>query len=88
LISGSTWQYLGLVDACGKQQADAALTALAGLVNGADKLPYFSGVDQMAAADLTSLRGGFWEKQMQLQLQTHLGVGSAGGRNVGAGLAR
>ena len=84
----SAWQYLGLVDALnGKQQADATLTALAGLVNGADKLPYFSGVDQMAATDLTSFARGLLGKADAATAKGHLGVGSAGGRNVGAGFS-
>ena len=84
----SAWQYLGLVDALnGKQQADATLTALAGLVNGANKLPYFSGVDQMATADLTSFARGLLGKADAATAKGHLGVGSAGGRNVGAGFS-
>lgn len=84
----STWQYLGLVDALnGKQQADATLTALAGLVNGADKLPYFSGVDQMAATDLTAFMRGLLGKADAATAKGHLGVGSAGGRNVGTGFS-
>ncbi|HGP0312960.1 TPA: phage tail protein [Citrobacter freundii] len=83
-----TWQYLGLVDALnGKQQADATLTALAGLVNGADKLPYFSGVDQMAATDLTAFARGLLGKADAATAKGHLGVGSAGGRNVGVGFS-
>ena len=82
------WKYLGLVDALnGKQQADATLTALAGLVNGANKLPYFSGVDQMAATDLTSFARGLLGKTDAATAKAHLGVGSAGGRNVGAGFS-
>lgn len=84
----SAWQYLGLVDALnGKQQADATLTALAGLVNGADKLPYFSGVDQMAATDLTAFARGLLGKADAAAAKGHLGVGSAGGRNVGVGFS-
>ena len=82
------WKYLGLVDALnGKQQADATLTALAGLVNGANKLPYFSGVDQMAATDLTSFARGLLGKADAATAKGHLGVGSAGGRNVGTGFS-
>ena len=84
----SAWQYLGLVDALnGKQQADATLTALAGLVNGANKLPYFSGVDQMATTDLTAFARGLLGKADAATAKGHLGVGSAGGRNVGAGFS-
>ncbi len=84
----STWQYLGLVDALnGKQQADATLTALAGLVNGANKLPYFSGVDQMATADLTAFARGLLGKADAATAKGHLGVGSAGGRNIGNGFS-
>jgi hypothetical protein len=82
------WQYLGLVDALnGKQQADATLTALAGLVNGADKLPYFSGVDQMAATDLTSFARGLLGKTDAATAKAHLGVGSAVAEMLGLVLA-
>ncbi|MCX9067657.1 phage tail protein [Citrobacter portucalensis] len=37
-----------------KQPLDATLTALAGLANSANKLPYFTGADQMATADLSA----------------------------------
>ncbi len=84
----SAWQYLGLVDALnGKQQADATLTALAGLVNGANKLPYFSGVDKMAATDLTAFMRGLLGKADAETAKGHLGVGSAGGRNIGNGFS-
>lgn len=84
----STWQYLGLVDALnGKQQEDATLTAFAGLVNGADKLPYFSGVDKMEATDLTAFARGLLGKADAATAKGHLGVGSAGGRNVGVGFS-
>ena len=83
-----TWQYLGLVDALNsKQQADETLTALAGLVNGANKLPYFSEVDQMAATDLTAFARGLLGKADAATAKGHLGVGSAGGRNVGTGFS-
>lgn len=84
----SAWQYLGLVDALnGKQRANATLTALAELVNGANKLPYFSGVDKMAATDLTAFMRGLLGKADAATAKGHLGVGSAGGRNVGTGFS-
>lgn len=79
-----TWTYLGLVDALnGKQQNDATLTALAGLVNGADKIPYFTGVDKMAATDLTQFARGLLSKTDAAASRSHFGLGSAGVRNVG-----
>lgn len=81
-----TWTYLGLVDALnGKQQNDATLTALAGVANGADKIPYFTGVDKMAATDLTLFARGLLSKGDATTAKSYLGVGSAGGRNVGLG---
>ncbi|WP_420798161.1 gp53-like domain-containing protein [Enterobacter roggenkampii] len=69
------------------QALDATLTAIAGLATGANKLPYFSGVDQMATADLTSFARGLLGKTDAATAKAHLGVGSAGGRNVGAGFS-
>ena len=84
----ATWQYLGLVDALnGKQQADYTLTALADLVSSSNKLPYFSGVDKMAVTDLTAFARGLLGKADAATAKAHLGVGSAGGRNVGTGFS-
>ncbi|MFZ5131382.1 gp53-like domain-containing protein [Enterobacter roggenkampii] len=69
------------------QPLDATLTALAWLATGANKLPYFSGVDQMATADLTAFARGLLGKADAATAKGHLGVGSAGGRNVGAGFS-
>ncbi|MCM7839021.1 gp53-like domain-containing protein [Enterobacter roggenkampii] len=69
------------------QPLDATLTALSWLATGANKLPYFSGVDQMAATDLTSFARGLLGKTDAATAKAHLGVGSAGGRNVGAGFS-
>ena len=69
------------------QPLDATLTALAWLATGANKLPYFSGVDQMATADLTAFARGLLGKADAATAKGHLGVGSAGGRNVGTGFS-
>ncbi|HHA1746844.1 TPA: hypothetical protein ACOEBX_004341 [Enterobacter roggenkampii] len=69
------------------QPLDATLTALAWLATGANKLPYFSGVDQMATADLTAFARGLLGKADAATAKGHLGVGSAGGRNVGVGFS-
>ncbi|HFK5629695.1 TPA: hypothetical protein ACG0A5_002108 [Enterobacter roggenkampii] len=69
------------------QPLDATLTALAWLATGANKLPYFSGVDQMAATDLTAFMRGLLGKADAAAAKGHLGVGSAGGRNVGVGFS-
>ncbi|WP_417631568.1 phage tail protein [Citrobacter freundii] len=69
------------------QALDATLTALAGLATGANKLPYFSGVDQMATADLTAFARGLLGKADAAAAKGHLGVGSAGGRNIGNGFS-
>lgn len=69
------------------QPLDATLTALAGLTTGANKLPYFSGVDQMATADLTAFARGLLGKADAATAKGHLGVGSAGGRNIGNGFS-
>lgn len=69
------------------QPLDATLTALARLTTGANKLPYFSGVDQMATADLTAFARGLLGKADAETAKGYLGVGSAGGRNVGAGFS-
>ena len=83
-----TWTYLGLVDALNsKQQADATLSALADLTTSANKLPYFSGVDKMSITDLTAFARGLLGKADAATAKGHLGVGSAGGRNVGIGFS-
>ena len=61
--------------------------AIPGLVNGANKLPYFSGLDQMATTDLTAFARGLLGKADAATAKGHLGVGSAGGRNVGVGFS-
>lgn len=84
----STWQYLGLVDALNsKQQADATLSALADLATSANKLPYFTDADKMAVTDLTAFARGLLGKADAATAKGHLGVGSAGARNVGIGFS-
>nr|EJD6668131.1 hypothetical protein [Citrobacter freundii] len=80
--------YLGLDIALNdKQPLDATLSALADLANSSDKLPYFSGPDQMASTDLTSFMRGLLGKADAATAKVHLGVGSAGGRNIGNGFS-
>ncbi|MFV2959394.1 hypothetical protein ACNIZK_20295, partial [Citrobacter portucalensis] len=56
------------------QPLDATLTALAGLVGAANKLPYFNGDDTAALTDLTSVGRGIIGKNAITDVITYLGL--------------
>ena len=58
------------------QALDATLTALAGLTTGANKLPYFTGNDTAALADLTSVGRNIISKNDIADVLTYLGLGA------------
>ncbi|EGZ2392697.1 phage tail protein [Escherichia coli] len=62
----------------GKQPLDATLTALAGLATGANKLPYFTGKDTVAQADLTSVGRDILAKTSTLAVIQYLGLRELG----------
>lgn len=69
---------LGLTAAlANKQPLDATLTALAGLVNGANKLPYFTGTDTMGVADLSAFVRPMLGKDDATAILSYLGLGQA-----------
>lgn len=71
-------QNLGLTAAlANKQPLDATLTALAGLVNGANKLPYFTGTDTMGVADLSAFVRPMLGKDDATAILSYLGLGQA-----------
>ncbi|STG91573.1 putative side tail fiber protein from lambdoid prophage [Escherichia coli] len=69
----------------GKQPADATLTALAGLVTAADRLPYFTGADRAALATLTAIGRAIIAKGSIKDVLNYLGLREAAKRNVGTG---
>ncbi|EJQ7942391.1 tail fiber protein [Escherichia coli] len=62
----------------GKQPLDATLTALAGLVTGANKLPYFTGTDTVSQTDLTSVGRDILAKTSVLAVIQYLGLRELG----------
>ncbi|NAI65382.1 phage tail protein [Escherichia coli] len=61
-----------------KQPADVTLTALAGLATAANKLPYFTGKDTVALADLTSVGRNILAKTSVLAVIQYLGLRELG----------
>ncbi|EMM0367472.1 tail fiber protein [Escherichia coli] len=61
-----------------KQPADDTLTALAGLATAANKLPYFTGKDTVALADLTSVGRNILAKTSVLAVIQYLGLREPG----------
>ncbi|EAO6610815.1 phage tail protein [Salmonella enterica] len=66
------------------QTLDATLTALAGLVTGADKLPYFTGNDTAGQTDLTSVGRDIIGKASIADILTYLGLGETAKQAAGA----
>ncbi|TKU47846.1 phage tail protein [Citrobacter sp. wls757] len=67
------------------QPLDATLTALAGLVGAANKLPYFNGADTAELTDLTSVGRDIIGKTDIAAVLQYLGLKSAAQRDVGTG---
>lgn len=67
------------------QPLDATLTALASLIGGADKLPYFNGDDSAALTALTSVGREIIGKTTISDVLTYLTLGTAAKKDVGTG---
>lgn len=66
-----------------KQDADATLAALAGLVTAADKLAYFTDVDKLATTSLTAFARTLLAGAAAADMRTTLGLGSAALKTIG-----
>lgn len=64
-----------------KQPLDATLTALSGLAGGADRLPYFDGVDSLSQTTLTSFARSLLDDSASSSARTTLGLGSLATQN-------
>lgn len=64
------------------QALDGTLTALAGLVTGADKLPYFTGTDTAGQTDLTQVGRDIIGKSSIANVLSYLGLGDGTGRLI------
>lgn len=60
----------------GAQQADATLTALAGLATDTNKLPYFTGVDVASVTDLSAFGRSLIDDATATDARTTLGLGT------------
>lgn len=66
------------------QPLDVTLTALAGLATGANKLPYFTGVDVMALTDISQTGRDILGKASADAVNQYLGLGTAAKKNTGS----